>query len=96
MAKWQTMKFSSLQRENRINKPTRPEPWETGQQEKKKPILGIFIRPLEDEVHLFGGLLFIYLLIIARSHFDSPITISFRKLEHSNMPKIALSQTLFA
>jgi hypothetical protein len=67
--------------------------WAAG---KKKPILGIFIRPLEDEVHLFGGLLFIYLFIIARSHFDSPITISFRKLEHSNMPKIALSQTLFA
>jgi hypothetical protein len=51
---------------------TRPEPWEPGQQEKKekKPKLGIFIKPLEDEVHLFGGLLFIYLLIIARSHFD--------------------------
>jgi hypothetical protein len=45
------MKFSSLQRENLVNKPR-------GQKKKKKPNLGTFTRPLEDEVHLFGRLIF--------------------------------------
>jgi len=65
----QTMKISSLQKENRINQPpgqnhgtfpprgtTRAAKKKFKKKKKKKPNLGIFMRPLEDEVHLFGRL----------------------------------------